>query len=527
VNGPPIIVLEPVPATGGLAQLLDDDDAAESVPDGSTAVRRLRDHRSDGTSPFVVIGPSIPRPLAVAQAVRRIDPDAGLAFVMDAETVDPMEVRLALVPELGNSLVLPADAAPDELARSVHEAATVAGRRRDVRHALDAMNRELLRTPSTGTRSARQSVSQAYLAAVTRHAPEAIVSVDLDGRILSMNDAAVRTLGLERQHGEGARLTDALGGGPGSELAEIVADASAGHTHERHELRLETPDQREVLLMLTAAPVRDYAGHVVGTVIIARDVTAERRTQARLRELQKAESLATLAGGVAHDFNNLLVSVKGWAEIAREDPHDVETLETALHNISSAAERAAELARAMLAYGGRGTVELEPTDVNELIDEMVGLLRTSVSRKIELRTELGDRLPTIHADRTQLRQVVLNLVTNASEAIGEETGTIHLRSYHEELASDRRRELGVDELHVGPHVVVEVSDTGPGMDEQTRERIFDPFFTTKFTGRGLGLAASRGIAIAHGGAIAVDTAPGRGATFRLVLPSAPTSGGTT
>ena len=178
-----------------------------------------------------------------------------------------------------------------------------------------------------------------------------------------------------------------------------------------------------------------------------------------------------------------------------------------LGKIVLVSERAAGLCRQMLAYSGRGRFVLGPLDLNQTVKEMLGLLQVSISKKATLHVNLAERLPPIIADATQVRQVVMNLVLNASEAIGDRAGAIRVAT-------------GVRLADAGPFVFLQVADTGCGMDEETRRRIFEPFFTTKFTGRGLGLAAVQGIVRGHKGVIEVESEPGRGSTFRLLLPAA-------
>jgi signal transduction histidine kinase/ActR/RegA family two-component response regulator len=247
---------------------------------------------------------------------------------------------------------------------------------------------------------------------------------------------------------------------------------------------------------------------------------AERQQiQARVQEVQKLESLGVLAGGIAHDFNNLLVGIMGNAGLALlELPPDATGRER-IAQIETAARRASDLARQMLAYSGKGTFVVTPLDVSELVKEMTQLLRSSIGNAVDIKYALGDQPVVIEGDATQLRQVVMNLVVNASDAIGDGGGTITVATSR--VHADRAYLSGtfVDEgLEEGNYAVIDVSDTGEGMDAATRARIFDPFYTTKTTGRGLGLAAVLGIVRAHHGALKVYSEPGHGSTFKLLLP---------
>jgi PAS domain S-box-containing protein len=237
-----------------------------------------------------------------------------------------------------------------------------------------------------------------------------------------------------------------------------------------------------------------------------------------LRESQKLESLGVLAGGIAHDFNNLLTIVLGNACIAQRQVEPMSTLAEQLRSIDEAARRASELCFQMLAYAGRGKFALAPVSLNRLVEEST-LLQVSLLKKIALRFVLTPELPCVVADQTQLRQVLINLVVNAAEAIGNKPGTITVAT------GIVRGESGLSERAlVAPHrlaegyVYLEVVDNGPGMDDATLARIFEPFFTTKFTGRGLGLSAVLGIVRGHGGVLKVQSTPGAGARFLMALP---------
>ncbi len=250
------------------------------------------------------------------------------------------------------------------------------------------------------------------------------------------------------------------------------------------------------------------------------DVTDRKRIEERLRQAQKTESIALLAGGVAHDFNNLLVGVMGNASVAREMLPETHPVTEMLDRILKASEQAADLTRQMLAYSGKGRLLSEPLNISELIRESSALVGPSINKKICIRLELDPGLPTVEADRSQIHQILSNLMLNAAEAIGDKAGAISVSTGVRQLTEAYIR--GYPELaglEPGTYVWLTVRDTGCGMAERTRVRIFDPFFTTKFTGRGLGLAAVAGIVRRHKGAIQVESAVGRGSTFTVWLPA--------
>ncbi len=250
----------------------------------------------------------------------------------------------------------------------------------------------------------------------------------------------------------------------------------------------------------------------------------------QMQHAQKLESLGVLAGGIAHDFNNLLTGILSQTGIARvelkmqeEGVLDLTSsgVDEHFNKIESAARRMAELTRQMLAYSGRGKFEITHFDVNEVINEIVYLLKASISKNVRFQLELSEDSPCMEGDATQVHQVLLNLVTNASDAIGEDKGTITMRTGFETLDQEALEAVPWgQELVPGKYMYVEAEDDGCGMDEETQHRLFEPFFTTKFAGRGLGLAAVLGIVRSHRGLIKVKTAPGAGTVFRVYTPAA-------
>lgn len=240
----------------------------------------------------------------------------------------------------------------------------------------------------------------------------------------------------------------------------------------------------------------------------------------KMQQTQKLESLGVLAGGIAHDFNNILTAIIGNAELAllrinKESP-GVDNL----HKIEEAAARAADLAKQMLAYSGKGKFVIENINLNLLLEDMLHMLEVSISKKAVLRLNLIPDIPSVEADATQIRQIIMNLVINASEAIGEKDGVIAVTTGSTDCNMDYQKDVWLDEnLHQGLYVYLEIADTGCGMDKDTLAKLFDPFFTTKFTGRGLGMAAVLGIVRGHKGAIKVYSEPGKGTSFKILLPA--------
>ena len=260
---------------------------------------------------------------------------------------------------------------------------------------------------------------------------------------------------------------------------------------------------------------------------IGRDVTDQLRAdeehlimEKQLLHAQKLESMGVLAGGIAHDFNNILTVIIGNADLALMRTNSESPVAENLRRIEQAASRAADLAKQMLAYSGKGKFVVEHIDLNRLLDEMQHMLEISIPRKSVIRFNRGDSLPTLEADATQMRQIIMNLVINASEAIGDKNGVITISTCS--MMCDKKylkNVLNDESLAEGPYVCLEIADTGCGMDRDTVARIYDPFFTTKFTGRGLGMAAVLGIVRGHKGGIKVYSEPGMGSAFKIFLPA--------
>lgn len=283
---------------------------------------------------------------------------------------------------------------------------------------------------------------------------------------------------------------------------------------------------QEEVMEIHAVPVFDDAGELIQIVEIFFDISERKRAEEerlklemRVQQAQKLESLGVLAGGIAHDFNNLLVAILGNADLALMGLAPESTGREEVLEIKKAAIRASELSNQMLAYSGKGKFVVEAINLNRLIEEMGHLLRVSIPKKVVLRYDFAGNLPATEVDATQIRQVVMNLVTNAAEAIGEKSGVITVSTGIMDASRSYLAETYVDEdLPEGYYVFIEVSDTGCGMDSNTKYRIFDPFFTTKFTGRGLGMAAVLGIVRGHRGAIKVYSEANEGTTFKVLLP---------
>jgi two-component system cell cycle sensor histidine kinase/response regulator CckA len=356
-------------------------------------------------------------------------------------------------------------------------------------------------------------------------APIGIFRLDSEGRVVSVNAAACQSLGYSEE--ELKTLT--------------VFDFDPSFTREgwrAHRAKMQRLPARTLTSIHrrkdgSTFPVEVSVRHFFFeneefSVSFVKDISERLRAEDERRKLeermlraQKLESLGVLAGGIAHDFNNLLMVIIGNLDLALVGKNVDGNEHLMLEDAAKAARQAADLCRQLLTYAGKGTSRTEPVDLGALLRDQSKILEVSASRSIRLMLNLADNLPVINADVSQLRQVFMNLIINASDAIGQAPGVITLST--SVLTCDRNYLEAVDikeRLEPGRYVCVEVADTGCGMDEAVRSRIFDPFFSTKTSSRGLGLAAVRGIMSKHRGGIRVYSEPGKGTTFRLLFPVA-------
>ncbi len=284
-------------------------------------------------------------------------------------------------------------------------------------------------------------------------------------------------------------------------------------------------DHAEIWIDDYVAPIMLNLQETLGAVMVLRDASLRRRAEQerreqdrRAEELKHLERLRVLSSGAAHDLNNLLTGMRGYVELARMDIAEPGMVVESLDQIDIIAQRASDLAKHMLAYAGRAALITQTMDLNSIVHESIIMLRQSHLRAVNITIELADDLPMIEGDLMQIRQILLNLLVNAAEAIDPSKGQIILRTGIVTLAEKMISTLTGTELPTGKYVTLEVRDTGIGMDEPTRQRIFEPFFSTKFTGRGMGLAAVMGYLRTHQGTMLVDSAPGTGTLMTVLLP---------
>lgn len=343
--------------------------------------------------------------------------------------------------------------------------------------------------------------------------PGLMWTVDRDLRITSADGAAITTIGR--------RVEEELG----KTLYQFFGTSRASYLPIRR--HLEALDGRwvgfhqEVLgkhFEVTLGPQRAENDSIVGVIGVGIDVTTRYRLEQRMVDAQRAESLGVLAGGLAHDFNNLLVAILGNSDLGLREVAYGAPGRDALEQIRTAALGAATLTTQLLAYAGRGQAPTSDIALAPIVEELLRLAAPQIPGGVRVVCEVPVELPPVRGDAAQLQQVLMNLVTNSRDALGERGGTISVRARVVDHDGTVAEHDILTPPAAGRFVVLEVSDDGPGMDQRTLRRIFDPFFTTKPNGHGLGLASVLGIVRSHSGGISVVTSPGRGASFRVSWP---------
>ncbi len=354
---------------------------------------------------------------------------------------------------------------------------------------------------------------------------EGIFGLDAEGKCVFINGAATKMLGFDRKQALGGFLHDLVhtrqpdGTPVPADRCPLYRAARYGEATRVSDVLFYNAEGESFPVDFTANPIVSD-GKFDGAVIVFSDIRERKLTEEKLRQTAKLESLGVLAGGVAHDFNNLLTGIMGNTSLLLNSPDLSDGMRERLDQVVNASERAADLTRQMLAYAGKGRYIKSAVDVSELVTETRGLLSTLIPKTVHIMLDLADPIAAIYADRIQIQQVIMNLVINAGEAIGEPNpGSITVRTFEIDVGPEHMALSAPGDLNPGQHVVIDVIDSGPGMTPAVRARIFDPFFTTKFTGRGLGLAAVLGIVRGHKGVIQVQTAPGNGSRFRVLIPA--------
>jgi len=391
------------------------------------------------------------------------------------------------------------------------------------------MNRQLIQETEERKRSEKSlRASEERYRHLIANAPAGIFEVDLSTlRFISVNEVMCHVSGYTKE--------EFLSLDPMELLTEesrkmFMGRAAKTITGEQISSSVEYTaigkDGMEFQVLLNASFSYKSDNQVIATVVV-HDITEHKRMEAerirlerRLLDRQRLESLGILAGGIAHDFNNLLMAILGNLEIAQINLPATSSARLPVGQAIQATRRAADLTRQMLAYSGKGSFLIKPMDLNELVRENTELFRTVICKTVTMNLDLSNESAVVKADPGQVQQVIMNLITNASEAIGDRQGDITIAT---EILDCNETFLGKsliqERVPAGRYVCLKVTDNGQGMDEKTISRIFDPFFTTKFTGRGLGMSAVLGIVRGHKGAIIIESMPGRGTTIQVLFPA--------
>ncbi len=354
-----------------------------------------------------------------------------------------------------------------------------------------------------------------------------IVLHDLDGNILYLSPSFEIITGLKPAEFIGKNPETLLHPDDiESALTKNLIKIKEGYPTDLFEFRIKNRDGNYKWIESIARPIQDHTGKTIHILSVNRDITERKKAdfdkkqlEAQVQHSQKLESLGVLAGGIAHDFNNLLAAILGNIDLALLDIPDNSIVRPYLIEAEKATHRSADLCRQLLAYSGRGRFVVNPVNLSEIVSDMTRMLEVSISKKAFLQYHLVKDLPYIEGDDSQIKQIIMNLVLNGSEALGNNGGYIRISTGLTKLNTDYLQSCIIqDSIEEGEYVYLEVEDNGSGMDRETKEKIFDPFFTTKFTGRGLGLAAVLGIVRSHKGNIRIFSEPGTGSLFQVFFP---------
>ncbi len=352
----------------------------------------------------------------------------------------------------------------------------------------------------------------------------AVVSTLHEGRIIEINESFERNTGFARDEVIGKTMLDLnvwKDLGDPEKIQLILKENGIIHNLEAR-FRRKSGDSFPALCSMTLFEIDDiaYVLSVMNNITDRKRMEEERlELERQLLQAQKLESLGRVTAGIAHNFNNILMSVMGYLEMVLDDLSLASFARNNLEKALKSAKRAADLTRQVLAYSGSGFFVFKEINTNGLIEENISIFKSAISRTVSFSLNPAEDIPLINADPDQIRQVIMNILTNASEAIDKNVGEVTLSTGVKDCDDDYLNQSCLEEKpKAGRFIYIEISDTGCGMDAKAKSLLFDPFFTTKFMGRGLGMSAVLGIVRGHKGAILVNSEPGRGTTVRVLFP---------
>ncbi len=372
--------------------------------------------------------------------------------------------------------------------------------------------------------SARKA--RAELEVIFDNMQDTFYRANADGIVVFASPSVQALLGVSVGEIVGSSLDEWYAEPDGRELF-LDALQQNGGSITNFETRLRHRDGHVVWVSASSHYCYDDDGKIIGVEGVVRDISDLKKAEqekteltAQFQQAQKMESIGLLAGGIAHDFNNLLVGVMGSAELAMMDLHRPGEMQAHLQQIIQSAQKGSQLVRQLLAYAGRGKVSVERVEINALLKNMASLMRTAISKQADLQYDLATQPCFVMGDASQLGQIIMNLIANASDALQERPGTVRLRTGITLLQREDIQPMLPydDDIKAGEYVFFEVADDGCGIAPEIRDHLFDPFFTTKPEGTGLGLSALMGIVKQHGGRIQVRSTPGEGSSFCVYLP---------
>jgi PAS domain S-box-containing protein len=506
--------------------VVDDDVALRKVLAGSpTAIYLDSDRQSSIAQGFLtpevsgfVIGPMATDPLSVAQRIARIDEQLAVLIIPYKDAQSRIRRQRLFTPFLGADVRILEEHGAESLTTEVQLACrrTVARRKHRAKLVETVQPEPAIWRPE----------ANAVLDTLLNQAPIGLAVLDSKRRIRAWNRYLERMTGVAAAEAVGHSPLDVPHSAAVHPLMRVIVESVDPGSNCEIQLQGPEHDSEPTSLLISQCSLQGRptsAGSLVMVQDVSERVKAERQrleTERLHADAQRLESLGVLSGGIAHDFNNLLLAILGNAELGLLQAATADPVSTHLNEIVAATRQASELTRQMLAYAGQTSVETKVRDLNTIIPETCNLLKASINKNARLLISLHAEALPVEMDLAQIRQLLMNLVTNGSDAIGENQGEIHISTDICDIEANR---LGIQpgaDLAPGRYAKLTVRDTGCGMQEETRRRIFEPFFTTKNLGRGLGLASVAGTVGLHHGELSVESEVGVGTCFEVLLPLA-------